>query len=84
MWFGIVVPAILGVGINIVWIVVGVPFRSRDVAEPVPCPRCGHPMEDPDPDTVMCMECGLKAEYRAVKRAWRRVSPHFRPKQERG
>lgn len=46
----------------------------------LPCPRCGHPMENLDLDTVMCMECGVKAEYRAVKRAWRRVGPLHRPK----
>lgn len=41
-------------------------------------------MEDIDPDTVKCMECGIKSDYRAVKRAWRRVGPLYRPKQARG
>lgn len=64
-------------------------YRSRAAGPEVPasrlaCPRCGHPMEDLDPDTVMCMECGTKGEYRAVKRAWRRVGPLYRPKQARG
>ena len=63
--------------------------RSRAAGPEVPasrlaCPRCGHPMEDLDPDTVMCMECGTKGDYRAVKRAWRRVGPLYRPKQARG
>lgn len=44
----------------------------------LPCPNCLHPLFDTDADTVTCPECGVRDEYRAIRRAWRKIGRDYR------